>query len=95
MKKVYISGAITGYDEAERRMVFKDAERKLAEYGFQPVNPMEGVIFGLAHEEYMKKDIKLLLECDFIYMLPGWEKSYGSRLEHVVAGECGIKYLQL
>lgn len=95
MKKVYISGAITGLDEAVRREAFLDAEIKLQDMGFEPVNPFLEPIPGWNHEDYMKRDIKLLLECDYIYMLEGWEKSKGAMLEHVVAGECGIKYLKL
>ena len=38
-------------------------------------------------------DMKMLLECDFIYMLRGWEMSKGAKLEHDVATSCGLKVL--
>lgn len=41
----------------------------------------------------MRKDIALLLDCDCIYMLRGWELSKGAKLELDVASSCGIKVL--
>ena len=43
--------------------------------------------------EHMRVDIALLLECDCIYMLQGWELSKGAKLELDVASSCGIKVL--
>lgn len=43
--------------------------------------------------EHMRRDIALLLECDCIYMLQGWELSKGAKLELDVASSCGIKVL--
>ena len=41
--------------------------------------------------DYMKVDIKALLECDYVYMLPGWKKSNGARIEKFIAFIFGIK----
>ena len=38
-------------------------------------------------------DIGLLLTCDYIYMLRGWELSKGAKLELDVASSCGIQVL--
>lgn len=95
MKKVYISGAIAGHDLAERKAAFKAAERKLAEMGFAPVNPFDnGVPDGAHWRVHMRADIALLVQCDLIYMLRGWELSKGAKLEHDVATSCGIKVLK-
>ena len=41
--------------------------------------------------EYLRKDIKLLMDCDAIYLLKGWEESRGSRLEVYIARELGLE----
>ena len=38
----------------------------------------------------MKADIKLLLECDAIFMLKGWEMSKGCKLELDIATTIGL-----
>lgn len=58
------------------------------------MNPFENGISQDAHwREHMRRDIALLLECDCIYMLQGWELSKGAKLELDVASSCGIKVL--
>lgn len=95
MKKVYISGAIAHHDLAERKAAFKAAERELAEMGFAPVNPFDNGVPQEAHyTHHMHADIGLLVGCDYIYMLRGWELSKGAKLEHDVATSCGIKVLK-
>ena len=44
-------------------------------------------------ETYMKEDIRLLLNCDIIYMLEDWEKSEGAILEHEIAKQIGLKII--
>ena len=43
--------------------------------------------------EHMRADIRLLLDCEYIYMLKDWELSKGAKLELDVASSCGIKVL--
>ena len=38
----------------------------------------------------MRLGLRGLLDCDEIVMLPGWERSRGARLEHLVAVELGM-----
>ncbi len=93
-KKVYISGAIAHYEMAERRATFQAAALRLKEQGFEPVNPFENGIPDDAHwKAHMKADIALLVGCDYIYMLNGWELSKGAKLEFDVASSCGIKVM--
>lgn len=39
---------------------------------------------------FMRADLHALLDCDAIYMLPGWSRSRGATVEHAVAVACGI-----
>ena len=92
--KVYISGAIAHYDLEERRQAFDQADSFLSLKGYSPVNPFKNGLPDEAHwREHMRADIALLLGCDFIYMLQGWELSKGAKLELDVASSCGIKVL--
>lgn len=93
-EKVYISGAIAGHDLTERKAAFGHAARFLDLKGYEPVNPFDNGVPESAHwREHMKADIKLLLDCEYIYMLMGWEMSKGAKLELDVATSCGIKVL--
>ncbi len=84
MKRIYISGPITGNSNAQAD--FDSAETFLRAKGFDPINPMK-----LDHsqatewEDYMKTDIKALMEADAIYMLRKSEQSAGAKLEMFIA----------
>ena len=97
---VYISGPITGVDNYNENFIM--AERALQYSGYDTVMP---VTIGAALKsklkreptwaEYMREDIKALMDCDGIYMLDGWEKSSGARLEEHIAVRIGIKRIEL
>ena len=91
--KVYISGAIAHYNIDERKGAFLDAENRLRAMGFVPVNPFKNGLPDEAHwREHMRADIRLLLDCNFIYMLQGWELSKGAKLELDVPVRVALKY---
>ena len=93
-KKAYISGAIAHHDLCERKAAFAQAEKALERAGLIPVNPFRnGLPDDAAWTEHLKADIGLLLGCDYIYMLRGWELSKGAKLELDVASSCGIQVL--
>ena len=92
MKKVYISGAITGTDDYFFRFV--NAERILTAIGHSVINPaMVNSMLpeDTTHEEYMKMSFCMLDMCDTIYMLDGWEKSCGACQELGYAIAKGLK----
>ncbi len=95
MKKVYISGKITG-DEAAAKGRFAQAKKTLIAQGYIVVNPMD-----LSHdhdktwESFMKVCIKALCDCDMIYQLPDWEDSQGAKMEFTLANRLGLTLLIL
>ena len=91
-KKIYISGPISGYDIEERREAFAAVERMLREEGLEVVNPLN-VAFPeyCTHEQYMCVDIALLIGCDYIYLMKGWDSSRGAVSEFLVACAAGIE----
>lgn len=93
--KVYISGPITGIDFGNR-FAFSCARNALELCGYEVVDPSEVQLDDEASwADYMKADLKLLLDCDFIYMLEGWENSRGARLERELAENLGIEEIDL
>ena len=101
--KIYISGPIAGQPDFKQK--FKEAEDKLRTLGWDVCNPCEvpawphqgecpksytGVVNGHTAACYLRGDLWELLQCDVLFMLPGWESSIGARLEHSVASHCGM-----
>ena len=92
MKKIYISGKIT--NNANYKADFEAAEFELKAAGFKPVNPAkEQLPDGATWADYMRHDIKLLCDCDAIYMLKGWQESAGAKIEHKLARDLGIEII--
>lgn len=84
--KVYISGPITGLPYEEVEKAFNESEIRLKEQGHEVVNPLNN---GLPREstwsEHMRADLKLLLNCDAIYLLKGYQNSKGAMIEYDLA----------
>lgn len=90
MKRIYISGKISGLDIDEARKKFKTAEEYCNSQGKKAVNPMNiKYSFKLYWFIYMIVDILLLLTCNEIYLQRDWIDSKGSKIEYNIA-----KFLQ-
>ena len=89
MKKIYISGAIT--NNPFYKIEFERAVAVIAAGGYLPVNPAETEIEGASWLDYMRRDIKLLADCDGVYMLTSWKKSKGAKIEHQLAKDLGLR----
>lgn len=86
-KKIYISGPISSRPDGNRP-AFHAAEIRLVQAGAFPINPHHvgaHLPQGASWLAYMKVDIPALCEADEIYMLRGWWRSRGARLEWVIA----------
>lgn len=90
IKRIYLSGPITGTDDYMER--FEAVENRLKEQGFSVINPARvtaALPSDLDYEEYMELDFRLLDLCDTVYMLNGWEKSCGANREYGYAMAAG------
>jgi len=88
--KMYISGPMTGIPNLNFPLFHSEAE-KLRAAGFQVINPAElNPDPSKSWTDCMRVDIKALMECDGIHMLPGWTASRGAVLEHHIAVGLGM-----
>lgn len=89
-KTIYISGPMTGMPK-NNFPAFHEAAACFRLYGHDVRNPAEvGELPGLTWQDYMRKDLQLLAECDSIHMLHGWEHSKGAHLELHIAHRLGF-----
>lgn len=92
-KRLYLSGPMTGYHEANFP-AFRAEANRLRALGFDVVSPAE--IDIAAETDWhgaMRADLRALLTCDAIALLPGWQESAGAHLEMHVAHRVGIEIL--
>lgn len=86
IKKVFISGAITGCDGYKEK--FLQAEKYLKSFGYAVMNPAV-LDEGFEHGEYMKVTLAMLSVCDTIYILPCAVASKGALEEIMEAVKTG------
>ncbi|MCE5182333.1 MAG: DUF4406 domain-containing protein [Betaproteobacteria bacterium] len=90
MKRIYISGPMTGLPEFNFPAFNAEADR-LRSLGYEVINPAE-----INHESAddwhgcLRKDLASLLTCDTLALLDGWQKSAGAHLEMHVAHRVGM-----
>lgn len=88
--RIYISGPMTGKPDLNRQE-FLNKGVELAAEGFDVINPIfNGLPADASWSDHMRADIRMLMECDSIHMLPGWRSSKGARLEWWIAHELGM-----
>lgn len=84
MKKIYISGKITG--DPIYRDKFNGAEEQLRDAGYDVINPASLVPEDdVTWNDAMKVCIAAMMGADGIATLPDWFKSRGARLENKLA----------
>lgn len=89
--KIYIAGPMTGYKELNFPAFAATATRLRAQ-GYEVISPAEvNPDLNADWLECMLVDMKLVSECDAIYMLYGWELSSGARIEHIVAKKLNLQ----
>lgn len=85
---IYLSGPMTGLPQLNFPAFHAEA-RRLRSAGWRVVNPAEiDLPPDSAWTDFMRADlVDMLLHCDTICMLDGWQKSRGARLEIHIARE--------
>lgn len=88
--KVYIAGAISNNPNYLKE--FAEAEKYLIRNGYTALNPTKNE--GSTYKELIDKGLMDLMQCEAIYMLPGWENSVGAGLEYTYAKAVGLTILE-
>jgi hypothetical protein len=87
---LYLSGPITGIENYKE--AFASARQKLENAGFSVCDP---TTFDFNEDvpwvEAMKYDIRRMLQCDGVAVLPNWRESKGAIIEARLAKDLGIK----
>ena len=92
-KKVYIAGPMTGKPQFNRPAFFA-AEGYLKERGAKVMNPAV-LPDGFSHQDYMSIAIPMMMTCEAVVFLPGWEKSQGARQERMYAEAFALDLLEV
>lgn len=91
-QRVYLSGPMTGIAQ-DNRPAFRAASRLLRGAGYEVVSPDEldttAPAAGHTWAEFLTRDIPFVVSCGLAVLLPGWEKSKGSRLEIAIMAALG------
>lgn len=92
--KLYLAGPMTGYPELNFPLFHAEAAR-LRSLGFEIVNPAEiNADPSAGWLDCMRADIKQLVDCDGIALLPRWSESRGATIEHNLVRGLGLRVFQ-
>lgn len=90
--KVYLAGPMTGLPD-DNLPAFHEGAARLRALGYEVVSPAETdgePQSSRTWADWMRRDIALLLVCDGVACLPGWEASRGATLETDIARGLGM-----
>jgi len=104
--KIYLAGQMGGIKHFNAH-AFDNAARRLRGVGHDVINPIDldradgHEVMGqdgmntdpIMRRHFLGRDLKLISECDALYMIRGWYKSGGARLEHAFALETELKII--
>jgi hypothetical protein len=97
LPRTYLAGPMTGYEE-HNFPAFEKLAAHLRQHGHIVVNPaeLEALETGPRKEwaYYLKRDLKELLTCDHIAVMPNWQRSRGATLEVYVGWRLGFKIIE-
>lgn len=91
VNRIYVAGPMTGLPDLNYPAFAAEVTRLRAN-GHEVASPAE-INAGLESDGWhacMRRDIAVLLTCDAVQLLPGWEASKGAGIEIFLAREFGI-----
>jgi hypothetical protein len=95
MKKVYVSGPMTGMPD-HNFPAFNAAAAALRALGWEVVNPVDvNPDTGTDWLTCMVNDLEAMRGCTAIALLPGHEKSDGASMEKIAAKRMGMKFYNI
>lgn len=91
MKRIYLSGPMTGLPDLNFPAFHAEADR-LKALGYEVVNPADlNPDPEASWHDCLRRDLVALLDCDTLALLDGWQQSTGAHLEMHVAHRVGME----
>ena len=90
-RTAYVAGKITGLPKSGVTDKFNTIANELTGKGYQVVKPVSVADGSRSWEEGIRSDIKQMLECDEVHLLPDWQESRGAQLERDIAIRLGMQ----
>ena len=102
MRKVYISGSMSGVPERVWRQRFQLVAMKYKTLGYEVKNPGESVLARhgwlyrlVGYRWTLWYDLRMLRRCDYIAMVGSdWKQSRGARLERMKARKWCVREIE-
>lgn len=92
--KIYISLPISSRPKEEAMEHADRIRMTLSRAGHTPVNPLENYIGKNAtYADYICADLRILADCDAIFLCEGWQFSRGCRIEANFAKEFNKQFM--
>ncbi len=92
-RTAYIAGKITGLPKEHVQSKFNTITTQLSNQGYKVVRPVALTDDAPTWNESIRNDIKKMLECDEVHMLPDWQESKGAKLERDIALRLGMQVI--
>lgn len=94
-QKCYIAGKISGLEYSEFSENFRQARVVVEKFHMTPVCPLDlNKVSEMHHSDtwknYLKRDIKAMMDCDCVYAMKNWKESKGATIEVDLANALGI-----
>ena len=89
-KTAYVAGKITGLPREDVKEKFNMITSQLTNQGYLVVNPLAVNDNSQSWDVAVRNDIKIMLECDEVHLLPDWQESRGAQLERDIALRLGM-----
>lgn len=90
-RTAYIAGKITGLPKTHVKDKFNIIATQLSGMGYDVVKPDAVNDDSKTWDDAVRNDIKKMLECDEVHLLPDWQDSRGAQLERDIALRLGIQ----
>lgn len=90
-RTAYIAGKISGLPKRDVAEKFDLAARELTSMGYHVVRPQAINDESKNWNDTVRSEIKQMLECDELHMLPDWQDSRGAQLERDIAVRLGME----
>ena len=90
-RTAYIAGKITGLPKGHVQDKFETISNQLSGMGYEVVKPVALSDDTKTWDDSVRSDIKKMLECDEVHLLPDWQDSKGAQLERDIALRLGMQ----